>query len=235
VTEPLRWRGLELPQEIDHERAPDAWHLDTEDLYVGVAREETGSFGAYVGFPTLDIDGAADDQASAPKAIGAALNEIDRKARLARAKVAAFFRKPGSSQEEEEDTDLDELEASSPPAPIRSALAELRWRRARVTELELLINTPHVADFLEAVRVEAAHQVEKWGSEHDDGKGPTDWFWLLGFLAGKAVWSAAHGDREKALHHVITTAAACLNWHAQLSGQGRGMRPGIETPKGEKS
>jgi hypothetical protein len=57
---------------------------------------------------------------------------------------------------------------------------------------------------------------------------------LLGWLGGTAVHAAITGNTEKALHHVITTAAACLNWHAQLSGAPRGMRPGIATPKGEE-
>lgn len=110
----------------------------------------------------------------------------------------------------------------------RAAKAE-----ARVRELEALINTPPTASFLEAVSTEAAHQVERWGTEHDDGKSATDWFWLIGFLGGKAVWAAAHGDREKALHHIITTAACCLNWHRRLTGENDRMRPGIATPEVE--
>lgn len=35
--------------------------------------------------------------------------------------------------------------------------------RARVAEIEALINTPATADWLEAVRLEAAHQTERWG------------------------------------------------------------------------
>jgi hypothetical protein len=115
------------------------------------------------------------------------------------------------------------LEGLPLPPAVENEIVELERLRA-------LVHSPQVTDFLEAVRTEAAHQVERFGSDHDAGKGPTDWFWLLGYLAGKAVWSATHGDREKALHHVITTAAACLNWHAQLSGEARGMRPGIEPP-----
>lgn len=106
------------------------------------------------------------------------------------------------------------------------ALAENARLRGRIAELDALINNPHTEDFLAAVRTEAAHQTERWGTQHDQGKGPTDWFWLLGYLGGKVVWSATHGDRQRALHHVITTAAACLNWHAQLSGVRDAMQPG---------
>ena len=107
----------------------------------------------------------------------------------------------------------------------------VNWLEAEVERLNALINSPHVNDFLEAVRTEAAHQCERWGVESDAGKGPTDWFWLLGFLAGKAVWAATHGDREKALHHTISSAAVLLNWHAHMSGERTRMRPGIEEPK----
>lgn len=103
----------------------------------------------------------------------------------------------------------------------------------RAHELDALVNSPHTDEFFEAVRTERAHQVERWGTDHDAGKTPADWYWLLGWLAGKAVHSAITGNAEKALHHVITTAAACVNWHAQLSGVSNRMRPGIDTPKGE--
>lgn len=59
--------------------------------------------------------------------------------------------------------------------------------RRRVAELEALINTPQTADFFQAVRLEAAHQQERWGTAHDQGKEPNDWFWLLGYLGGKAL------------------------------------------------
>lgn len=88
------------------------------------------------------------------------------------------------------------------------------------------VNSPHTADFLESVRLEALHQRERWGVEHDAGKEDSDWFWLIGYLAGKALHKP-----EKQLHHIITTAAACLNWHAQKTGVSTLMRPGIEPPK----
>lgn len=95
----------------------------------------------------------------------------------------------------------------------------------RIVYLEALINTPHTNDFLEAVRLEAAHQREHWGSSQDEGKTDADWFWLLGHLAGKAVHLP-----EKQLHHIITSAAVLLNWHMQRT-VGSSMRPGIAPPK----
>lgn len=101
---------------------------------------------------------------------------------------------------------------------------------ARIRELEGLLNTPEIMDFEKAVQLEAAHQRERWGSSHDVGKSNEDWFWLLGYLGGKALQSAKTGDIEKMLHHIITTAAACANWHsAKLGGVGTTMRPGIDS------
>ena len=89
-----------------------------------------------------------------------------------------------------------------------------------------IINAPETADFMAGVPIEAAHQRERWGSSHDAGKTPFDWFWLVGYLAQKAASAAVAGDVEKAKHHTISTAAALANWHAALMGQ-TDMRPGI--------
>ena len=108
---------------------------------------------------------------------------------------------------------------------------------ARIAHLESLINTPHTDEWFEAVRLEAAHQVERWGSAHqverwgsahDAGKQPSDWFWLLGYLGGKALAAAIKGDHEKAKHHTISTGAACLNWFRAMTGDSNAMRPGSE-------
>ena len=65
-----------------------------------------------------------------------------------------------------------------------------------------LLNTPEVKDFARAVVLEAAHQVQRWGEWHDRAKKPEDWFWLIGYLAGKALAAAKTDDPEqKALHH----------------------------------
>lgn len=96
---------------------------------------------------------------------------------------------------------------------------------ARVAQLEAAVNTPHTDDFLQAVQLEAVHQRLRWSTDHDAGKADSDWFWLIGYLAGKVLRTDA--DLAKKLHHVITTAAVCLNWHANLTGASRAMRPGI--------
>ena len=78
------------------------------------------------------------------------------------------------------------------------------------------IDVPETRGFVEGLMHEAAHQRKHWGSEHDEGKEPSDWFWLLGWLAGKAVHAAITGDAEKALHRAVATAAVCANWRRAL-------------------
>ena len=97
--------------------------------------------------------------------------------------------------------------------------------------LRALINTPRTDDFMEAVRIEAAHQQERWGSENDSGKEPMDWYWLLGWLSGKSVKAFLTGDNDKGLHHIISSAAVLLNWHRYATGELTAMRPGIEPPQ----
>lgn len=101
---------------------------------------------------------------------------------------------------------------------------------ARTAELEAERDRPETEDFFKGVPLEAAHQRARWSNEHDSGKAPADWFWLVGYLAGKCLAAHVAGDSEKALHHTISTAAALANWHMAIKGAGS-MRPGIEEPK----
>ncbi len=140
-------------------------------------------------------------------------------------------------------TDRDKLRTAVRSAQSASVLAKAIGRhaaqleaenaelRARLLELESRINTPHTGDWFDAVRLEAAHQVERWGTKHDEGKTPADWFWLLGYLSGKALASAISGDVEKAKHHTISSGAVLLNWFRRLAGDSSDMRPGIADPE----
>lgn len=105
-------------------------------------------------------------------------------------------------------------------------ITRLRAAEAEIVRLSQIINTPQADDFLRAVSTEAEHQSQRWGSAHDEGKAPADWFWLVGYLAGKALHAHGAGNVEKAEHHVITTAAALANWHRAMFGK-TNMRPGI--------
>lgn len=79
-------------------------------------------------------------------------------------------------------------------------------------QLHDLVNNPHTAEFLAAVKLEAAHQRDRFGDAHDRGKSAENWFWLVGYLAGKCLRAVITGDQFKARHHTISTAAACANW-----------------------
>jgi hypothetical protein len=100
------------------------------------------------------------------------------------------------------------------------------------TELDVVrrrlerIDTPELVNFQQAIVLEAQHQRLRWSSGHDAGKQPEDWFWLLGYLGGKALSSHKAGDNDKALHHTISSAAMLANWHSAILGL-TDMRPGI--------
>lgn len=131
-----------------------------------------------------------------------------------------------------------ETEMSAPKTSRSQATASLLQslenledgdKQAEIDRLNAIINTPQANDFLRAVSIEAEHQRQRWGAEGDAGKTPADWFWLVGYLAGKALHAQAGGSTEKAEHHIITTAAACANWHLAMFGK-TSMRPGHGGP-----
>jgi hypothetical protein len=94
----------------------------------------------------------------------------------------------------------------------RAERAEAAFRA--LTEI---VNRPIVDDFLHGVRLESAHQIQRWGEAHDRSKSAENWFWLVGYLAGKALRSTIEGDTEKAMHHTISSAAALLQWHQAIA------------------
>lgn len=110
---------------------------------------------------------------------------------------------------------------------VRAAEAE----RQR-DQLRARINMPENDDWFAGVRVEAAHQIERWGAEHDVGKTPFDWFWLLSYLAQKAADAQVRGDLDKAKHHTISTSAALLNWHAAIKAVRSALPPATSAEGG---
>lgn len=111
-----------------------------------------------------------------------------------------------------------------------ASMAEVTALRARVAELEAAINTPELHDFAKAVALEAAHQRKRWPSGHDAGKTDADWFWLIGYLSGKALHNPPNemAPHDAKLHRIVTIAAAAANWHAAVAGDHTAMRPGID-------
>ena len=92
--------------------------------------------------------------------------------------------------------------------------------------LDKQINSPQTANFLAAVASEAAHQVQRWGEAHDRGKSAENWFWLVGYLAGKCLRACIEGDKFKAQHHTVSSAAALLNWWKAIEGDQTGSGTG---------
>lgn len=86
--------------------------------------------------------------------------------------------------------------------------------RGQLAALKREIDSPIIHDFLDGVVREAAHQRLKWGFDHDNAKAPSDWFWTVGYVLGKAM-----NLPEKRLHHLITAAAIMLNWHLYQTQQ----------------
>lgn len=82
--------------------------------------------------------------------------------------------------------------------------------------LKAMMNTPELTHFDRGIVSESAHQIQNWGAKSDSGKTHPDWFWLVGYLAGKVLSAMMTGDRDKALHHTISTAAALRNWHRHI-------------------
>lgn len=110
-----------------------------------------------------------------------------------------------------------------------------RELEAENERLNALLNTPELHDFAKAVVLEAAHQRGRWAPD-DVAKSDADWFWLIGYLAGKALHTPVSKDlarvggvfetavRDERLHRIITVAAAAANWHAQVLARAEAPR-----------
>jgi len=95
-------------------------------------------------------------------------------------------------------------------------------------DLHTLINNPHTESFLNDVRLEAAHQRDRFGLAHDRGKSAENWFWLVGYLSGKCLRAVITGDKTKAKHHTISSAAALANWFEAIDRDETGAGLGAD-------
>jgi hypothetical protein len=122
-------------------------------------------------------------------------------------------------------TDIcDELGCAHDNEAVLTAIAVLKQTRD-------LISRPYIGVWTDEVIIEAAHQRDRWGASQDHGKSPEDWFWLIGYLAGKALASHKAGDMEKARHHTVSTAAVLAHWAAAVAGDESVFRPGLGVEK----
>lgn len=111
---------------------------------------------------------------------------------------------------------------------------EPTWLREAADEIECLralISRPYVGAWLDEILIEAAHQRDRWGNNHDQRKQPEDWFWLIGYLAGKALAAHKAGDDAKARHHTVSTGAVLAHWAAAIDGNEGVFRPGLGIEK----
>lgn len=112
---------------------------------------------------------------------------------------------------------------------VRSKLseAEVEALQEEVAKLRELVGRPYIGAWTDEVIVEAAHQRFRWGADSDQGKSPEDWFWLVGYLAGKCLAAHRAGELDKARHHTVSTAAVIAHWAALISGEESIFRPGL--------
>lgn len=103
--------------------------------------------------------------------------------------------------------------------------------RSEIDRLRGLIGRPYIGAWTDEILIEAAHQRERWGVDADHGKSPEDWFWLIGYLAGKALAAHKTGDVNKAHHHTVSTAAVLAHWAAAIDGNEGAFRPGLGAEK----
>lgn len=85
---------------------------------------------------------------------------------------------------------------------------------------------PLIDQFILGVVTEAEHQKELWGEAHDRSKSSENWFWLVGYLAGKALRAHIVGDKHLAKHHTISAAAALMQWHSAITDDQSGAGVG---------
>lgn len=74
--------------------------------------------------------------------------------------------------EKETQLKIDELQRQvfSQQDTINDLKQWLRASEIRVSELEKLINSPEINDFIEGFKIEAAHQTERWTQEKEELK-----------------------------------------------------------------
>ena len=101
---------------------------------------------------------------------------------------------------------------------------ELSLARQIDAAIREVVDTPPVDEFLDAVKVEAAHQIEVWDEPHDRQKRTADWYWLIGYLAGKALHFP-----EKRRHHIVSSAAALYNWFKAETSRPTYSKPDTES------
>ena len=79
-------------------------------------------------------------------------------------------------------------------------------------------------NFVDGLEREAAEEMGRSRSAPDQEWQKEDWFWLIGWVVGKALQAHIRGDCEKALHHTVSSAAVLINWQAAFIARGEGTK-----------
>lgn len=85
-----------------------------------------------------------------------------------------------------------------------------------LADVEVMLDTPEIEDFVHAIQVEMPHQIQRWGTSHDAGKTISDWLRVVNHLVAKAGQADWDRNGEKLKHHIITAAAVLGNMHAAI-------------------
>lgn len=112
---------------------------------------------------------------------------------------------------------------STAQATIKALEGELQDERMEHDLLKELLSRPQIDEFYDGIVTEAAHQRQRWGDAHDRDKSAENWFWLVGYLSGKALRSAVEGEQNKARHHTISSAAALFQWWKAVGASPNGV------------
>jgi hypothetical protein len=111
---------------------------------------------------------------------------------------------------------------------LRRVAAELHDERMEHDLLKELLSRPEIDDFQDGVMLESAHQRQRWGDAHDRSKSAENWYWLVGYLAGKALRSTIEGDQVKARHHTISSAAVLFQWWKAIAEAPNGVGADVD-------
>ena len=76
-------------------------------------------------------------------------------------------------------------------------------------------SAPVTSDFWQDCLDESRFQDERWPERHDAQKTDADWFWLVGFLAGKVMRPGASVEKKR--HRLRALAAVLEHWDRQLA------------------
>lgn len=88
----------------------------------------------------------------------------------------------------------------------------LKKENDRLTEL---LNNPEIEDFIKGVRLEASHQLERWGIDREESAPPHHFILVFNKILGKMAVDIFNKDIDKFKHHCIAVAAEMHNIHRQ--------------------